>query len=144
VEGVTRIREIARRLPHELRLDPQATFETITESQRYECQLRGTPFKIELFLLTADGYDRLRFSRRYQVATPFGAIWVPTAEDVVVNKLLWVLRARRIKDTDDVRNVIGVQQRNIDWNYVYHWSDQHGTRELLDSIRQSIPPIPDR
>jgi len=58
--------------------------------------------------------------------------------------LIWVQRARRLKDTDDVRNVVGVQQNNIDWDYVNRWSGQHGTRELLDSIRQSISPVPDQ
>jgi len=32
-----------------------------------------------------------------------------------------------------------VQDRNIDWSYVYGWCDQHGTRDLLDEIRSSIP-----
>ena len=33
------------------------------------------------------------------------------------------------------------QEQNIDWPYVYDWSDQHGTRTLLDEIRRSIPPL---
>jgi hypothetical protein len=29
----------------------------------------------------------------------------------------------------------------IDWDYVHHWCEQHGTRSLLDEIRASIPVI---
>ena len=139
IEGAE-IREIVGKLPDEILFQQQATFETITASQKYECFMRGSSFRIELFLLTTDEYDQFRFSRRYRIETPYGAIWVPTVEDVVVNKLLWVQRAKRLKDTDDVRNVIGVQQNFIDWEYVHRWCEQHGTRKLLDSIRQSIPP----
>lgn len=139
LEGGRRLRDIAKQLPAELHLEAQATFETITASQKYECHLQDSSFQIELFLLTPDEYDQQRFSRRYNIDTVYGTIWVPTVEDVVVNKLLWVQRANRLKDTDDIRNVIGVQQQNIDWDYVYRWCDRHGTRELLDAIRQSIP-----
>jgi hypothetical protein len=140
IEGSGRLRDIAAQLPAELYLSPQATFETVTASQKYECRLRGSTFRIELFLLTADPYDQNRFARRYYIQTSYGAIWVPTVEDVVVNKLWWAHVARRAKDTEDVRNVVGVQQHNINWTYVNHWCDQHGTRELLEEIRRSIPP----
>jgi hypothetical protein len=29
----------------------------------------------------------------------------------------------------------------LDWNYIYRWCDQHGTRDLLDELRRSLPPI---
>jgi hypothetical protein len=51
------------------------------------------------------------------------------------------LLGRRSKDRDDARDVIAVQGDRIDWEYVYSWCEQHGTRGLLDEIRQSIPPI---
>jgi hypothetical protein len=31
-------------------------------------------------------------------------------------------------------------QRTLDWNYLHHWCDQHGTRDLLEEIRASLPP----
>jgi hypothetical protein len=40
-----------------------------------------------------------------------------------------------------VVNVIATQREKIDWTYVYRWCDQHGTRELLEEIRRSIPDI---
>jgi hypothetical protein len=33
------------------------------------------------------------------------------------------------------------QSLRIDWDYVHKWCEEHGTRALLDEIRQSIPPI---
>ena len=43
--------------------------------------------------------------------------------------------------TDDVRNVLTVQGDTLDWDYIHRWCDEHGTRELLDRLRRSIPPI---
>jgi len=66
-------------------------------------------------------------------------IFLPTVEDVILNKLRWSQGGHRLKDVDDVRNVIAVQQDRIDWDYVHAWCDRHGTREVLESIRSSLP-----
>jgi hypothetical protein len=58
-----------------------------------------------------------------------------------VTKLQWAFLANRPKDREDARDVIAVQSDRIDWDYVHHWCEQHGTRALLDEIRDSIPPI---
>jgi hypothetical protein len=135
-----RIDDLTAHLPDGIRLEPQSRFETVTASTMRVFALRDSSFRLELFLLTDDAYDRERFSRRYRLETPFGAVWVPTVEDVVVNKLLWVSRAGRPKDRDDCRNVIAVQGPGIDWSYVARWCDVHATRTILDAIRSSIPP----
>lgn len=134
-----RIADIAGTLPEAIRLEPQVQFETVTASRMHVCTVADSAFRMELFLLTDDPYDRERFDRRYRLALPFGTVWMPTVEDVIVTKLLWATRAGRLKDQDDCRGVIAVQGNLVDWEYVGRWCDHHGTRGLLDEIRRSIP-----
>ena len=69
-------------------------------------------------------------------------VYIPTAEDVIIMKLRWAKIAKRGKDRDDVCNIIAVQGDDaLDWGYIHHWCDQHGTRALLDELRASIPPL---
>jgi hypothetical protein len=110
-------------------------------SRRFVADVIGTPFKIEFFLLRDDPHDQERFRRRQRVSLLDRQIWLPTAEDVIVTKLLRGLSAARSKDRDDVRDVIAIQGERIDWDYVHGWCEQQGTRALLDEIRHSIPPI---
>ena len=91
--------------------------------------------------MSRDPHDQDRFRRRRKVAAANGEVWLPSPEDVIITKLRWSLLGRRSKDRDDARDVIAVQGDRIDWDYVYSWCEQHGTRGLLDEIRQSIPPI---
>lgn len=57
-------------------------------------------------------------------------------------KLRWAKHAKRGKDREDVRDVIAVQgDAALDWDYIHEWCARHGTRELLDEIRASIPPL---
>lgn len=136
----TAVSTLAKRLGPAFSLNPQVRFETITSTTKYEFNLIGSPFTIEIFLLSDDAHDQLRFSRRRPVKLIGRDTWLPTPEDVVIMKLRWAAAREKGKDWDDVRNIIAVSGNMIDWSEVYHWCDQHGTRELLDSIRQSIPP----
>jgi hypothetical protein len=129
--------ELARRLGPAFRLDPQMTFETVTMTTKHEIFLRDSPFRIELFHLSRDAHDQERFRRRVPAQFLGRDIWVPSVEDVLITKVRWA----RQKDRDDIRNVIAVQDGHIDWAYVHSWTDRHGTTELLEEIRRSIPPI---
>lgn len=120
-------------------LNPQMEFETQTGTVRHTIRAAGSAFLLELFQLSDDLHDRLRFSRRIRLRLDdLGCdAFVATAEDVIITKLRWA----RGKDREDVRDVIAVQGDLLDWSYIHHWCDLHGTRALLDEIRRSIPPL---
>jgi hypothetical protein len=141
--GDASILRVARHLPPSIRLDPQLTFETVTMTRRYIARIEGTPFEIEFFLLGDDPHDRERFRRRVTVEYLDRHISLPTAEDVIITKLRWALQAGRVKDREDVRDVIAVQdvEGRLDWDYIHAWCERHSTRALLDEVRASIPPI---
>jgi hypothetical protein len=122
-------------------LDPQISFESVTATTRYIVRVPGIPFTIELFLLSDDPHDQSRFARRRTAAYLGSQVSLPTPEDVIVTKLRWLLAAGREKDELDVRNVLAVQGSALDFDYIHRWCDEHGTRELLDRVRRSIPPI---
>ncbi len=134
------VSELARRLGPPFRLERQLSFETITGTTRYILAVEDHPFKVELFLLSDEPHDQERFRRRLLVDLAGRQVYFPTPEDVIITKLHWSRRGRRRKDLDDVQNVIGVQAKNLDWAYIEHWCDQHGTRDLLEEIRRSLPP----
>jgi hypothetical protein len=92
-----------------------------------------TKFDIELFRLGKDPHHHERFARRRRLSLPDLQIEavIPTAEDVVIQKLRW----QRDKDIADVRIVIAVQAARLDWSYIQHWTDQHGTTDLLRRLR---------
>jgi hypothetical protein len=139
--GESSISELARRLAPSIRVEPQMSFETVTMTRRYVAEVVDTPFKIEFFLLDNSPHNQERFRRRQQIRLGDLQVWFPTVEDVIITKLHWALLANRSKDREDIQDMITVQGDGIDWDYVHRWCEQHGTRALLDEIRQSIPPI---
>jgi hypothetical protein len=121
--------------------DPQVVFDTITWGRRHIGRTRAAPpFKVELFEMFDDPFVQQEFSRRRQVHVPLlnCKTWLPTPEDVIVQKLRW----GRGKDIDDARDVLAVQgSETLDMPYIENWCAQHGTTARLRAALDSIPPL---
>jgi len=121
--------------------DAQVVFDTLTWGRRHVGLSRSSPpFKIELFEMFDDPFVQSEFARRQQVFVPMldRATWLPTPEDVIVQKLRW----GRPKDLDDARDVLAVQSlESLDMAYIEKWCAQHGTNERLRTALAGIPPL---
>ncbi len=119
-------------LPEGFELDPQASFEMVTATNRRIIEIPSLPFSIELFELSSDEHDQLRFSRRRKLTLLGREAWLPTAEDVIIQKLRWSRGAKRAKDFADVVAVMQVQgPARLDWSYIEEWCGKHETLDLL-------------
>jgi len=125
------IGRLAEALRPEFRMESQIGFETKLMTTKFAFEHVETDFLIEVFLLSDDPHDRARFERRQQKEREGRVFYLPTAEDVIIQKLRW----RRQKDLDDVADVMAVQADRLDWAYLHRWCDEHDTRGLLDELR---------
>ncbi len=137
--GSASMSALSATLPDGLHLAPQAAFETVTGTTRYLVTLRQSPFVCELFVCGDDPHDAARFGRRERVRALGREVFMATAEDMVITKLRWASLANRLKDRDDVRNIIAVRSADLDWAYIERWCAAHDTLRLLRDIRSSIP-----
>ena len=124
--------ELPKILPHGIEMEDQMSFEMVTSTRRELLRVKGSLFQIELFRLSDDAHDRMRFDRRRRVEIfPDKQVFLPTSEDVVIQKLRWSLGAKRPKDFEDVVAVMKVQAHHLDWPYIEKWCGEHGTLEVL-------------
>lgn len=135
------IQRVMSRLSPIVEFDLQVQFDTLTWGRRIVGVHRGQPpLKVELFELFDDPFVLSQFARKRQrFSQQIGrSTWLPTPEDVVVQKLRW----GRNKDLDDARDVLAVQgPETLDMTYIEKWCAQHGTSERLRSTLASIPPL---
>jgi hypothetical protein len=135
------IANIIRSLEPDIVFSPQVQFDTITWGRRHI----GRPpedsgLSVELFELFDDPFVQAQFHRRRRVLSPSVGqdVWIPTAEDIVVQKLRWA----RPKDLDDARDVLAVQGTDfLDMAYIETWCATHGTAERLAKVLAEIPPL---
>lgn len=132
---------LVEQLDPNVKFDPQVVFDTITWGRRHVGHSRGTPpFKVELFETFDDDFVHSEFERRQQVFVPMlnRPTWLPTPEDVVVQKLRW----GRVKDLEDARDVLAVQDPDtLDMTYIERWCEAHGTLGRLHEALAGIPPL---
>jgi hypothetical protein len=136
--GIRQLMEAFRPL---VEFDPQVQFDTLTWGKRWVGVSATSPaYKVELFEMFDDPFVQSEFSRRTRTYVPIlgREIHVPTAEDIVIQKLRWA----RPKDLDDARDVLAVQgPENLDMAYIETWCDTHGTTERLRRVLAEIPPL---
>ncbi len=130
-------RLIASRCP-ELRLDPQFGFESVTGSKKLILRAEAEGFIVELFGLSDDMHDQERFRRRKLVDWEGHPAWIASAEDAVITKLRWGHLAGRRKDLVDVSAMIAARGETLDWPYIESWCDRHGSRKLLEQLREEM------
>ncbi len=132
---------LIRKLSEFVSFDAQVSFDTLTWGRRHVGNSQSSPpFKVELFETFEDPFVRSEFSRRQRVYVPIlqCETWLPTPEDVVVQKLRW----GRNKDLDDARDVLAVQgPETLDMTYVQRWCAEHGTLDRLQAALDGIPPL---
>lgn len=135
------IMKVVARLTGIVQFQPQVQFDTLTWGKRLVGESVGTPpFKVELFELFDDPFVMSQFQRRRRMYSEQiqRETWLPTPEDVVVQKLRW----GRNKDLDDARDVLAVQgPETLDMAYIEHWCGQHETLARLQEALAGIPPL---
>ncbi len=135
----TRLPEL---LPNGLEVEDQMSFEMVTSTRRELIRVKGSLFQIELFRLSEDLHDRSRFSRRQRMELfPGAVVFLPTPEDVIVQKIRWSAVARRTKDFEDTVAVIQIQGDSLDWTYIEKWCAEHGTLEILAEARAEAAKV---
>ncbi len=121
--------------------EEQAVFDTLTWGKRHVGQtISPPPVKIELFEIFDDPFVLQEFERRKQIFIPIlkRSGWVPSAEDVIVQKLRW----GRGKDLDDVTDILAVQgPESLDMPYIENWCAIHKTTERLEATLARIPEL---
>ena len=128
-------------LPDGIHMEQQMGFEMVTSTRKELLRVRDSLFEIELFHLSEDPHDRSRFSRRRQIEIfPGSTVWLPSPEDVIIQKLRWSSRAKRSKDFADAVAVMQVQGKALDWPYIEHWCDQHRTLDVLADAKAEAAP----
>ena len=129
--------EIMKHMDSRIRLQGQVLFETITGTTRHILEVSKNPFKVELFHVNPDPFMTQRFARRIEADYPeLGRkVWLPTAEDVVIQKLRW----GRDKDIADVQDVLFVSGPGLDFTYIGRWCEMHETTEILKQVLSKLP-----
>ena len=136
------LEKLFKRLSGFLRREPQMSFETVTGKPQHKFRHEPTKFIVEIFEARMDDpHERARFDRRKRGVVEGTPVLVPTAEDVIIQKLRWLKQIRRKKDREDVRDMLLHLRLDLDWPYLEHWTVKHGSASLLQEVRHEVKQL---
>lgn len=92
--------------------------------------------KVDFWVVSSSSYDRERFSRRQRLRFLDYDVWVISAEDTILSKLLWARNAGGSeKQFHDALTVYAFQHGILDERYLDHWAFLLELTEQLRRVR---------
>lgn len=95
-----------------------------------------TSFKIDFWIRKQNAYEQVCFERR-QLGTMFGKqVWLTSAEDIILSKLLWYKMSPVLeRQLQDVLEVYEIQLDYLDKGYLQQWATTLDVADLLKQIQ---------
>ena len=90
--------------------------------------------KVDFIVRKDTPYRHEEFARRCAVDIDGVTMWLVTAEDLLLSKLVWAAESRSEVQLQDVRNLIR-SVADLDWTYIEHWASALTLDEMLREVR---------
>ena len=95
--------------------------EAIENKSMFQLIHLPTMLKLDFWLLTSKEFDKLRFKRKKKVKILGQVMVMATAEDTIIQKLIWFSMGKIEKHLIDAAFVYQIQKENLDKKYLEQW-----------------------
>ena len=117
--------------------EPELIRDAIVRQDSFNVLHFETMLKIDFFIKQSNAWFDEQFARRQKKEIGTGEqsvqVWLPTAEDVILQKLAWYRLGGEVSDRQwrDVQGVLKIQAVNLDFDYLSRWAAFRGITDLL-------------
>lgn len=130
------VTEFCRRLSGAFYLDDERIRHAVTRQSQFNIIHLGQGLKVDVYVLSEEPFARQQLLRRRRVrlaADSPAEIFLPSAEDVVLQKLRWFRMGSERSERQwlDVLGVLKVQKPTIDRDYLRSWAEELEVADLL-------------
>jgi hypothetical protein len=136
------VHPLVQALQEKFYVDEQAVRRALSRHGSFNAIHFDAVFKVDIFIPKPDDFSRQQLARRRaEKMTPDAPqeIYVATAEDTILAKLLWYRSGGEVSRVQwaDVLGVVGTQGDGLDFEYLREWAGRLGVRDLLDKVLAS-------
>lgn len=120
-------------------ISPERALQAIQRRSSFNLVHLKSMLKVDIFVLKTDPLSLQEMARRQILPVPGEpgtTLHVASAEDTVLQKLLWYQKGHRVSDRqwNDILGVLKVQGSRLDFNYLKKWAARI---EIDDLLRQA-------
>ena len=130
--------DVRRALDSDHYVDEDSIREAVRRRSSFNLVHFGTGLKIDVFVPPDSEFQAAMHGRREPeaIGTGRGArrIWIASAEDTVLSKLVWYRRGGGVSERQwaDVLGVVELRDRELDIEYLRRWASGLGVADLLE------------
>jgi hypothetical protein len=114
--------------------DPDAVARAVSTRRLVNLIHQESAHKIDLIVRKDTPYRRLEFERRQQRVIDGFAVWLVTAEDLLLSKLVWAAEGASELQLRDARALVA-SVPDLDWPYLNRWAPELGVDGPLVELR---------
>lgn len=115
-------------------IDAEAVDNAIAQHGMFNAIHYDAVIKVDFIVRKDTPYRREEFLRRRAVDIDGTTIWLVTAEDLLLSKLVWIAQSGSEMQLNDVRNLIAAVA-SLDWAYIERWAAELAVAERLRQVR---------
>ncbi len=101
--------------------DADAVNEAIKKRSMFNIIDFKSGFKADFVILKDEKFRQMEFSRRTTAQFFESKIFIVTAEDLLLSKLIWIQELQSNLQMDDIKTLS--KKPDLDWNYINNWID---------------------
>jgi hypothetical protein len=130
------VKPLVAALENEFFIDADMVTEAVRRRATFNVLHLATMFKVDVFVVGDDDLLAAELSRKQRVRvvdSPPSDLNLATAEDMVLQKLIWYREGGSISDRQwgDVLGILRTQGERLDREYLDRWATRKGLDELL-------------
>lgn len=127
---------LVERLRASFYIDDERVRDAIRRQASFNVVHLATMTKVDIFLLKSDALSQKEMERRQRIILPGGAgasLWVATAEDIVIQKLVWFALGGGVSERqwNDVLGVLKVRRGGLDLDHLRRTAAEAEVEDLL-------------
>jgi len=117
-------------------VSPERVLQAVQRRSSFNVVHLKTAIKVDIFVLSREPLSLQEMARRQVLpfpGEPGTTIHVASAEDTVLQKLLWYRKGNMVSERqwNDILGVLKVQGPRLDFDYLKEWADRIGVDDLL-------------
>ena len=128
------IREWIELLDDEFYVDVDRVTKAVRSARSFNILHLQSAFKVDIFVKSTSLADELQLNRRQRWEFPDGrSLWITSAEDIVLRKLLWYRLGNEVSDRQwrDVLAILRVKGGDLDLESLARWATKLEVEDLL-------------
>lgn len=116
--------------------DEQQALQALARRSQFNIIDHATGWKVDFIIADDSEYERTALARRTAIEVAGKAVYVASAEDVLIAKLRWSKLGGSERQLQDAAGVVSTQAGKLDLAYIERWVRELGLERQWDEVRE--------